>query len=174
MDDESIFLSFSITEKEYVQASLFINKKRIMWVFLGEFWLLNVIISLVLYVFLLDIFNLKMGTIFSISVVLSLFTILLTYLRTLSLYKKTYKKDRLIQEKTHYEIGAVEIKVSSRMGTNLYSWKDINDITKTPAFYFIWIGNRTLLIPKDHFHSLEDKELFKELISKKVEKGQRG
>lgn len=157
--EKEIYVKVDISEKEYIRASLYLIKKNIFILYLGTFFIL------VTTFYLLSFGQSQLSSLI-IAIVATLFVIILSFYRTVWLYRKKFKKDRLLKEKVTYKIDLKGIEASRERGSVFMYWSDYSSIKEYQDLFLLYISDtQAQIIPEHCFQTEEDKQQFKLLIA---------
>lgn len=157
--EKEIYVNVDISEKEYVRASLYLVKKNILILYSGTFFLLAT-------AFYLLSFGQNQLSSLVIAIIATLFVLILSFYRTIWMYRKKFKKDRLLKEKVTYKIDLKGLEASRERGSIFMSWSDYNSIKEYQDLFLLYISDtQAQIIPERCFQTEEDKQHFKLLIA---------
>jgi len=157
--EKEIYVNVDISEKEYVQASLYLLRKNILIVYFSTFLILMTTFYLLSYTQSRSL-NLL------ISIISTSLILILGFYRTIWLYRKKFKKDRLLKENVTYKIDLKGLEASRERGSVFMSWSDYNSIKEYQDLFLLYISDtQAQIIPERCFQTEEDIQHFKLLIA---------
>ena len=157
--EKDIYVNVDISEKEYVRASLYLVKKNILILYFGTFFIL------VTAFYLLSFGQSQLSSLV-IAIIATLFVLILSFYRTIWLYKKKFKKDRLLKEKVTYKIDLKGLEASRERCSIFMSWSHYISIKEHQDLFLLYISDtQAQIIPERCFQSGEDKQYFKLLMA---------
>lgn len=157
--EKEIYVNVDISEIEYVQASLYLLRKNILIVYFSTFLILMTTFYLLSYTQSRSL-NLL------ISIISTSLILILGFYRTIWLYRKKFKKDRLLKENVTYKIDLKGLEASRERGSVFMSWSDYNSIKKYQDLFLLYISDtQAQIIPERCFQTEEDIQHFKLLIA---------
>ncbi|CAN7268805.1 YcxB family protein [Rossellomorea sp. LjRoot5] len=163
----------TLTFKEYKKFSSFHSRRWVIWFTLSTF-----ILFFALSIYFLynpgDIFSFgEMAAILFVSSTVSVFisVIFFLYAKAVIRIKATreYKSDQLIKKEFIYTFSEEGINQNRGRSINYIEWNEIVFVREDPPMFLLYVSkNKSIVIPRRFFESIEELKLFKQIIRENV------
>ena len=95
------------------------------------------------------------------------FILLVTFWTWLPL--SIYKRSRTFQDHFSMDFNESEVVLQTEKGSHAWAWTDFSTFLETPYFFHLYFNSRSFfLVPKDAFTDLEDLQLARSLLKRKL------
>ncbi|PFA69794.1 hypothetical protein CN378_03230 [Bacillus sp. AFS015802] len=163
----------TLTFKEYKKFSSFHSRRWVIWFTLSTF-----ILFFALSIYFLynpgDIFSFgEMAAILFVSSTVSVFISGIFFLYTKAVIrikaKREYKSDQLIKQEIIYSISKDGINQNRGRSINYIEWNEIVFVREHSPMFLLYVSkNKSIVLPRRFFESIEEIKLFKQIIRENV------
>ncbi|WP_176557807.1 YcxB family protein [Sporolactobacillus terrae] len=159
MEKEVMKFGGRLTYKEFKTFNRF-HLKRIVQISFITLWIT---------VFLINLTNKSWIPSLTISLIIAILTILLIKILLNARVRKEFRSDQVLKKDAQFVVYDSGITILRENSKTHYDWTAISSFQQYKALFLLYVSkNKAIVIPRRYFSSVQEIQLFKQLIAKNL------
>ncbi|SFG85629.1 YcxB family protein [Sporolactobacillus nakayamae] len=159
MEKEIIKFGGRLTYKEFKTFNRY-HSKRIVQIGFLTLWII---------VFLINLTSMSWILSLTISLIIAILTVALIKILLNFHFRKEFRSDQILKKGAQFVVNDSGVTILRENSKTQYEWNDIFSFQQYKELFLLYVSkNKAIVIPRRYFNSVQESQLFKQLIAKNL------